>query len=285
MGGNLDMAHIISIANQKGGVAKTTTTINLGAALSMSNYRVLLVDMDPQAHCSIGLGIRVAKDEPAIHNILLNPKEDITDKIYETPLERLFVIPSHINLAVADQELSSQVGSEWVLSIALRKIREDYDYIIIDTPPSLGNLSINSIVASESIIIPMQAEIYALEGMEALQELITRIIERLGHSVQVLGVLITQYQGRTRIHEAVKSQLDRYWGDTMFNTVIRKNVDISAAVAKSTPVVIAYPDSMGAADYLNLAKEVIAIERGERRAEESGGAETEDAEGESQSDS
>jgi len=274
------MARIISIANQKGGVAKTTTTINLGAALSLSKYKVLLVDMDPQAHCSIGLGIRVAKNEPAIHHILLNPKEDVADKIYETPLERLFVIPSHINLAVADQELSSQVGSEWVLSIALRKIKDEYDYIIIDTPPSLGNLSINSIVASEKIIIPMQAEIYALEGMEALQELINRIIERLGHSVEVLGVLITQYQGRTRIHEAVRSQLEQYWKDKMFDTVIRKNVDISAAVAKSMPVVVAYPDSMGAIDYMNLAKEVVSIEKRERRTEKSGRSEDKDATGE-----
>ena len=279
------MAHIIAIANQKGGVAKTTTTINLGAALSLNNYRVLLVDMDPQAHCSIGLGIRVAKNEPAIHYILLNPKDIVTDKIYETPLERLFVIPSHINLAVADQELSSQVGSEWVLSIALKKIKDDYDYIIIDTPPSLGNLSINSIVASDSIIIPMQAEIYALEGMEALQELITRIIERLGHSINVLGVLITQYQGRTRIHEAVKSQLDKYWGDKMFETIIRKNVDISASVAKSMPVVVAYPDSMGAIDYINLAKEVVSIENRKRRAKELSGSKDTNLEGESKSSS
>ena len=279
------MAHIIAIANQKGGVAKTTTTINLGAALSLNNYRVLLVDMDPQAHCSIGLGIRVAKNEPAIHHILLNPKDIVTDKIYETPLERLFVIPSHINLAVADQELSSQVGSEWVLSIALKKIKDDYDYIIIDTPPSLGNLSINSIVASDSIIIPMQAEIYALEGMEALQELITRIIERLGHSINVLGVLITQYQGRTRIHEAVKSQLDKYWGDKMFETIIRKNVDISASVAKSMPVVVTYPDSMGAIDYINLAKEVVSIENRKRRAKELSGSKDTNLEGESKSSS
>lgn len=279
------MAHIIAIANQKGGVAKTTTTINLGAALSLNNYRVLLVDMDPQAHCSIGLGIRVAKNEPAIHHILLNPKDIVTDKIYETPLERLFVIPSHINLAVADQELSSQVGSEWVLSIALKKIKDDYDYIIIDTPPSLGNLSINSIVASDSIIIPMQAEIYALEGMEALQELITRIIERLGHSINVLGVLITQYQGRTRIHEAVKSQLDKYWGDKMFETIIRKNVDISASVAKSMPVVVTYPDSMGAIDYINLAKEVVSIENRKRRAKELSGSKDTNLEGASKSSS
>lgn len=277
------MAHIISIANQKGGVAKTTTTTNLGAALALHKKKVLLVDMDPQAHCSIGLGIRVAKDEPAIHHILLNPKENIKDKIYETPMERLFVIPSHINLAVADQELSSQVGSEWVLSVALRTVKDEFDYIIIDTPPSLGNLSINSIVASESVIIPMQAEIYALEGMEALQKLITRIIERLGHPVEVMGVLITQYQGRTRIHGAVKSQLEEYWRDKLFNTVIRKNVDISAAVAKNTPVVVAYPESMGAVDYMNLAEEVVSVEKRKGRTEESGGAEDKNSEGEIQS--
>ncbi len=256
------MGRIIAIANQKGGVAKTTTTINLGAALCLRKKKVLLVDMDPQAHCSIGLGIRTTKEDATVANALLNPKDGLKNMIYETAMEHLHLVPSHIDLAVADQELSSQVGAEWVLSLALKSVSDQYDYVIIDTPPSLGNLSINSIVASDGIIIPMQAEIYALEGMEALQEMISRIVDRLRHNAEVMGVLLTLFQGRTRIHAAVKEQLAEYWGDRLFNTVIRKNVDIAAAVASSTPVVVTNPDSMGAQDYMSLAEEVENIEQG-----------------------
>ena len=256
------MGRIVAIANQKGGVGKTTTAVNLGAALVARDRKVLLIDMDPQANCSTGLGIRITKDDPGIHHVMLNPESGINDAVYETAIDGLDIIPSHIDLSAAEQELSAQVGAEWVLSIAIKDIIDDYDYIIIDTPPSLGLLSVNGLVAANSVIIPMEAEIYALEGTEALQTLIDRIRKRLRHPIEISGVLITRYQGTTKIHSTVHEKLKSYWEDKIFETVIRKNVDIGAAALASTPVIAMTPKSSGAQDYVKLAMEV---ERGSQK--------------------
>lgn len=250
------MAKIIAIANQKGGVAKTTTTVNLGAALVERGRKVLLIDMDPQANCSTGLGIKTTKEDPGIHQVMLNPESGVNDAIYKTAIDGLSIVPSHIDLSAAEQELSSQVGAEWVLSIAIKDIIDNYDYIIIDTPPSLGLLSVNGLVAADSVIIPMEAEIYSLEGTEALQTLIERIRKRLRHPIEILGVLITRYQGTTKIHSTVHEKLKSYWGDKIFKTVIRKNVDIGASALACTPVIAMAPKSSGAQDYIEFAKEV-----------------------------
>jgi len=250
------MGRVIAIANQKGGVGKTTTTINLGAALVGRDRKVLLIDMDPQANCSTGLGIRITKEDPGIHHVMLNPESGIAHAIYKTAMDGLSIVPSHIDLSAAEQDLSSQVGAEWVLSIAIKDIIDDYDFVIIDTPPSLGLLSVNGLVAADSVIIPMEAEIYALEGTEALQTLIERIRKRLRHPIQILGVLITRYQGTTKIHSTVYEKLKSYWEDKIFKTVIRKNVDIGAAALASTPVIAMTPKSSGAQDYIKLAVEV-----------------------------
>jgi len=187
---------------------------------------------------------------------MLDPESGVDDAIYETAIDGLNIVPSHIDLSAAEQELSSQVGAEWVLSIAIKDIIDNYDYIIIDTPPSLGLLSVNALVAADSVIIPMEAEIYALEGTEALQTLIERIRKRLRHPIEILGVLITRYQGTTKIHSTVHEKLLAYWGDKIFKTVIRKNVDIGAAALASTPVTAMTPKSSGAQDYIELAREV-----------------------------
>jgi chromosome partitioning protein len=257
------MSHVIAIANQKGGVGKTTTSINLGSALVLRGRKVLLVDMDPQAHCSRGLGIYLGKTDPGIHTVITRPESGVEDIICQTAISGLDIVPSHINLSAREQELFSQVGGDRALSIALRNIVPKYDYIIIDTPPSLGMLSINSIVASNSVIITVETEIYALDGMEALQELIDRIRNRLERPVEVMGVLITRYQKTTKVHSELYNQLKEYWGDKIFNTVIRKNVDVSAAALANTPVVILLPKSMAGEDYIALAEEV---ERREQKA-------------------
>ncbi len=250
------MAKIIAVANQKGGVGKTTTTINLGATFVIMGKKVLLIDMDPQANCSTGLGIRITKEDLGIHKIMQSPDSGAQDAIYNTAVDGLHIIPSHIDLSAVEQELSSQVGAEWVLSIAIKDIIDNYDYVIIDTPPSLGLLSVNSLVAADSVIIPMEAEIYSLEGTDALQTLIDRIQKRLRHPIEILGVLITRYQGHTKIHSTIYEKLKNYWGDKIFTTVIRKNVDIGAAALANTPVTVLTPKSSGAEDYMALAAEV-----------------------------
>jgi len=250
------MGHIIAVANQKGGVGKTTTAINLGAALSLRGRKVLLVDMDPQANCSTGLGVQLTKDEPGIQDVIIQPEQGVEEVICQTALTGLDIVPSHINLSAREQEMYSQVGGERALSIALKNVVSKYDYIIIDTPPSLGMLSLNGIVAADSVIIPMEAEIYALDGMEALQELIERVRTRLERHVEVMGVVITRYQRTTKVHSELYNQLKEYWGDKIFDTVVRKNVDVAAAALASTPVVVMTPKSMAGEDYVALAEEV-----------------------------
>lgn len=255
------MGKIIAVANQKGGVAKTTTVINLGAVLAEQGKKVLLVDMDPQANCSSGVGVVLTKGDPGIHNMIAQPEKGVADIICETPVSNLYLIPSHLDLAACEQELHSQVGGERALSIALRNILADYDYILIDTPPSLGMLSINAIVAANSVIIPTAAEAYALDGMDALSELIERIRSRLERDVQVMGVILTNYQKTTKVHSTLSDNLKEYWGDRIFNTVIRKNIDVSAAALASTPVVLLHPKCNASQDYVALAKEILSREQ------------------------
>ena len=249
------MSHIISVANQKGGVAKTTTAINLGASLALKGRKVLLIDMDAQANCSKGLGVILGKSDPGIHTVLAS-QCNIKDIICQTPVDNLFIAPSHIDLSAVEQELLGDVGGFRALSSNLKYISSEYDYIIIDTPPSLGMLAINSIVASHSIIITVEPEPYALDGMDALQRLIDKIKIRLEHPVNVLGILITRYQQGTKVHSTLHEQLKNYWGDKVFQTCIRKNVDVSAATLASLPVVVTMPKSMASVDYFAFAEEV-----------------------------
>jgi chromosome partitioning protein len=265
------MGTIITIANQKGGVAKTTTTINLGAAFTLQGRRILLVDIDPQANCTKGMGIQLSRDDPGIHSIIESPDKGVEGVICQTSIQGLDIIPSHITLAGAEHHLVSKVGGWLALSTALEEVASDYDYVLIDTPPTLGMFSLNGLVAADWVLIPVEAEIYALDGMDDLQGHIREVQTMLKKNVRVLGAVITKYQGTTKVHTTLYKQLQEYWGEMLFKTIIRKNVDVAAAALMSIPVVIESPKAMASEDYIALAKEV------ERRGSQANGGDSSEA--------
>jgi len=243
----------ISIANQKGGVGKSTTAINLSAALALKGKRVLLVDMDPQGATTVGLGLRNAN--PTIYNVILDEAE-IEDVIIPTQIEGLELIPSNIALSGAEIELSSQIGREYILRNKLAKIKDKYNYVIIDTPPSLGILTMNSLVASDEVIIPIQAEYYALEGIGLLLKAIKLVRERLGIPLEIRGFLITMFDKRTNLSKEVKEEVRRIFGEKVFRTMIPRNVKLAEAPSHGKPIFLYAPDSRGAKAYMKLAEEV-----------------------------
>jgi chromosome partitioning protein len=255
------MARVITIANQKGGTGKTTTAINLGAALVIQGEKILLIDMDSQAHCSRGLGIRLKENELSIRDIICDPDKGISKIIRETAIDNLHIAPSHIYLSTVELELASQVGSHRRLAVALEDVSDTYDHIIIDAPPSLGLLAINSIVAAHEVIIPMEAELYALDGMDALEDTIIKTKRYLGHNIEILGVLATKFRKGTSIHTEILEQLKEHWKEKVFDTLIHLNTDIPASVADQLPVVIVRPQSLGGRDYIALAEEVLQREK------------------------
>ncbi|EHR78908.1 cobyric acid synthase CobQ [Thermococcus litoralis DSM 5473] len=247
---------VISIANQKGGVGKSTTAINLSAALALKGKRVLLVDMDPQGATTVGLGFRDAT--PTIYNVILD-KVDTEDAIIPTEIEGLYLIPSNIALSGAEIELSSQIGREYILRNKLAKIKDDYDYVIIDTPPSLGILTMNSLVASDEVIIPIQAEYYALEGIGLLLKAIKLVRERLGIPLEIRGFLITMFDKRTNLSKEVREEVKRIFGEKVFRTMIPRNVKLAEAPSHGKPIFLYAPDSRGAKAYMKLAEEVDGV--------------------------
>jgi chromosome partitioning protein len=247
---------VISIANQKGGVGKSTTAINLSAALALKGKRVLLIDMDPQGATTVGLGLREAS--PTIYNVIVD-EADIEDAIIPTEIEGLDLIPSNIALSGAEIELSSQIGREYILRNKLAKIKDNYDYVIIDTPPSLGILTMNSLVASDEVIIPIQAEYYALEGIGLLLKAIKLVRERLGIPIEIRGFLITMFDKRTNISKEVREEVKRIFGEKVFKTMIPRNVRLAEAPSHGKPIFLYAPDSRGAKAYMKLAEEVDGV--------------------------
>jgi len=247
---------ILSIANQKGGVGKTTTSVNLSACLAYMGKKVLLIDIDPQGNATSGVGIEKGDVEECIYNILVedvNPEEVIRP----TDVEGLDIIPSTIQLAGAEIELVPTISREVRLSRALEKVRDKYDYIIIDCPPSLGLLTLNALTASNSVMIPVQCEYYALEGLSQLLSTVRLVQKHLNHDLMIEGVLLTMLDARTNLGIQVIDEVKKYFQDKVYQTIIPRNVRLSEAPSYGKPIIIYDPKSRGAEVYLELAKEVM----------------------------
>jgi chromosome partitioning protein len=254
------MGKIISLANQKGGVGKTTTSINLAAALAKLGKRVLLVDADPQANTSSGLGINIQELDNTVYECLINGIDPKT-AILPTNVENLYMIPSHIDLVGAEIEMLNLEHRENILKHVLCPLKADYDYILIDCSPSLGLITINALTASDSIIIPVQCEFFALEGIAKLLNTIKIIKSNLNPTLRIEGFLLTMYDARLRLSAQVHDEVRRHFGDLVFNTVIARNVRLSEAPSHGMSVLEYDRNSKGAKNYTNLAKELIKRQR------------------------
>lgn len=253
------MSKIIAIANQKGGVGKTTTSVNLGAGMATLGKRVLLVDIDPQGNTTSGVGINKADVANCIYDVLIN---DVNpgETILETNNEGLHIIPATIQLAGAEIELVSTISRELRLKKALNIVKNKYDYIIIDCPPSLGILTINSLTAADSVIIPIQCEYYALEGLSQLLNTVRLVQKNLNPHLMIEGVLLTMLDARTNLGIQVIEEVKKYFQEKVYKTIIPRNVRLSEAPSHGQSIITYDPRSKGAEVYLELAKEVISYE-------------------------
>lgn len=257
------MAKVISIANQKGGVGKTTTAVNLSACVASSGKKVLLIDIDPQGNATSGLGVEADKDK-SIYNVLVD-ELDINSTIKSTMIKNLKVCPANINLAGAEIELVTMVSRETRLKDAISNIKNDYDYIFIDCPPSLGLITLNSFTASDSVLVPIQCEYYALEGLGQLINTINLVKKHLNPNIKVEGVVLTMFDSRTNLSSQVGEEVEKYFGNKVFQTVIPRNIRLSEAPSHALPINLYAPESKGAETYQKLAKELLKInEDGEK---------------------
>lgn len=250
------MGKTISIVNQKGGVAKTTTAINLAAALALSGKKTLLVDMDPQGNASSGLGIETDQLGYSIYDVLINGRK-ISDTIHKTEVDKLVVLPSNIQLAGAEIELVYLEDREFLLKKALVEVKDFFDYIIVDCPPSLGLLTLNSLVAATSVLIPIQCEYYALEGLSKLINTIDLVKGGLNKELEIEGVLMTMFDGRTNLSVQVVDEVKKYFGSKLFSAIIPRNVRVSESPSYGKPVILYAPHSKGAEMYFLLGEEVL----------------------------
>ena len=250
------MATIISIVNQKGGVAKTTTAINLAASLATLEKKVLVIDADPQANASSGLGIDIREIDYSIYECLIN-KATLKESIHNTCIEGLDIIPSHIDLVGAEIEMLDLPNREKIMREALKSIKELYDYILIDCSPSLGLITVNSLTAADSVIIPVQCEYFALEGISKLLNTIKIIKSNLNPRLDIEGFLLTMFNSRLRLSNQVYNEVKKHFRELVFNTVIHRNIRLGEAPSMGIPVILYDAESTGAKNYLALAQEII----------------------------
>ncbi len=250
------MSRIIAIANQKGGVGKTTSAINLSACLAEEGQRVLLIDLDPQGNATSGLGIDKDEVEQSVYDLILGECK-IADSIIKTEIERLSVIPSSVDLAGAEIELLDVEGKEYVLRNSVNTVRNDYDYVIIDCPPSLNMLTINAMTTADTILVPIQCEYYALEGLSQLIHTINLVQERLNDHLIIEGVVFTMYDGRTNLSQQVVENVRENLKTKIYETVIPRNIRLAEAPSYGLPIELFDANSSGAKSYRSLAKEIM----------------------------
>ncbi len=252
------MSLVLTLVNQKGGVGKTTTAVNLAAYFANAGYKVLLIDIDPQANASSGVGVRVAEGERHIYHLLMEP--EITESIIrKTEVPNLHILPAHTDLAGANVELVNIDNREFKLQRIVDIVKPHYDFIIIDCPPSLGLLTINALVASDKLLIPVQAEYFALEGLSQLLNTINLIQNNLKSTLDILGAVVTMFDARNRLAQAVRQELDQYFPNKLFKTVIPRNVRLAEAPSFGQPVMNYDRSSRGAQAYHELAQEILEI--------------------------
>lgn len=251
------MGKVIAIANQKGGVGKTTTAINLAASLAALEKKVLIIDADPQANTTSGLNFSPDNDEKRTLYEVMIGELNICDALIQTEVPNLHMIPSHINMVAVEIEMLDYENRESILNNALAPIRDSYDYIIIDCSPSLGLITVNSLTAADSVMIPVQPEFFALEGLGKLLQTIRLVQNGVNPSLTIEGFVVTMFDGRTKVHTQVLNQLKEHFKDMVFNTIIQRNIRLSEAPSHGKPIILYDVMSNGTSNYLNLAKEVL----------------------------
>ncbi len=255
------MGKVISFSNQKGGVGKTTTCVNMAAYLARSGKRVLLIDLDPQGNATTGLGFSKGTLKKSVYNVIIDD-EDVKDNVLATEIEGLFVLPSNIDLAGAEVSLVYKKNRDRVLKAALEKVKGEFDFILIDCPPSLGLLTINALSAADSAIIPIQSEYYALEGLSQLMNTISLVRQHLNRSLKVEGVVLTMYDGRSLISRQIAAEIKKYFSKKLYEIVIPRNIRLSEAPSHGKPILLHDPKCMGARAYAALTEEFLKKTQG-----------------------